>query len=83
MAAFAQSNCGDVSPNTDGPKCQNTGEPCDILSSTCDGRAHFCYAAGPGRDMEESTKIIGTRQYEKALVSDSDRIPLVWFNIFA
>ncbi|KAA0185811.1 hypothetical protein HAZT_HAZT008098, partial [Hyalella azteca] len=62
-----KSNCGDVSPNTDGPKCQDTGLPCDILTSTCGGRVKLCYAAGPGKDMEESTKIIGTRQFEKAV----------------
>ena len=38
VAAFASTNLGDVSPNTDGPKCQDTGLPCDIEHSTCDGR---------------------------------------------
>ena len=71
MGAFAQTNCGDVSPNTDGPKCQDTGEPCDILTSTCGGRSQMCYASGPGKDMMESTKIIGEMQFEKALVSGS------------
>uniref|UniRef100_A0A2P2I6J2 Neutral ceramidase n=1 Tax=Hirondellea gigas TaxID=1518452 RepID=A0A2P2I6J2_9CRUS len=66
VAAFAQANCGDVSPNTKGPVCQNTGEPCDILTSTCDGKVHFCYASGPGDNMEESTHIIGTKQFDKA-----------------
>ena len=38
VAAFAQSNEGDVSPNTKGPHCQDTGKECDILHSTCDGK---------------------------------------------
>ena len=59
VAAFAQSNLGDVSPNTNGPHCQDTGEPCDILTSTCDGRNELCVASGPGKDMFESTRIIG------------------------
>jgi len=29
IAAFASTNLGDVSPNTAGPKCIDTGEPCD------------------------------------------------------
>ena len=77
VAAFASTNLGDVSPNTDGPKCQDTGLPCDIEHSTCNGRfAHLtnvephssirtqmCIASGPGKDMFESTKIIAERQY--------------------
>ena len=38
VAAFAQSNEGDVSPNTRGPHCINSGRPCDIITSTCDGK---------------------------------------------
>ena len=38
VAAFAQSNEGDVSPNTKGPHCQNNGKPCDLVHSTCDGK---------------------------------------------
>ena len=38
VAAFAQSNLGDVSPNTKGAKCIDTGLPCDRNSSTCDGK---------------------------------------------
>ncbi|XP_041346729.1 neutral ceramidase B-like isoform X2 [Gigantopelta aegis] len=37
VAAFAQSNEGDVSPNTKGPHCTDSGLPCDILTSTCHG----------------------------------------------
>ena len=38
MAAFANSNLGDVSPNMDGPKCSGTGLACDFLTSTCPRR---------------------------------------------
>ena len=38
VAAFAQSNEGDVSPNTKGPHCLDSGIPCDILHSTCHGK---------------------------------------------
>ena len=37
VAAFAQSNEGDVSPNTKGPHCIDTGLPCDTTHSTCNG----------------------------------------------
>ena len=79
VAAFVSTNLGDVSPNTDGPKCQDTGLPCDIEHSTCNGRffsssepqsnnqslnrTQMCIASGPGSDMFESTKIIAERQY--------------------
>ncbi|KAM3183771.1 hypothetical protein ACTXT7_009732 [Hymenolepis weldensis] len=40
VAAFAQANEGDVSPNTRGANCVDTGEQCDLLSSTCsDGKS--------------------------------------------
>ena len=42
VAAFASTNLGDVSPNTNGPKCQDTGLPCDLEHSTCDGRLPEC-----------------------------------------
>lgn len=35
VAAFANSNEGDVSPNIRGPRCLNTGMPCDMYTSTC------------------------------------------------
>uniref|UniRef100_A0AAY4D6R4 Neutral ceramidase n=1 Tax=Denticeps clupeoides TaxID=299321 RepID=A0AAY4D6R4_9TELE len=34
VATFASSNLGDVSPNTRGPHCLNTGESCDYLNSS-------------------------------------------------
>jgi len=65
VAAFAQANEGDVSPNTAGAKCPD-GRDCSMNSSTCDGRNEQCIAFGPGKDMFESTKIIGTQQYDMA-----------------
>ena len=69
VAAFASTNLGDVSPNTNGPKCLDTGLPCDTSTSTCNGRTEMCIAFGPGKDgdMVESTKIIGSKQYEHAM----------------
>ncbi|NWH41738.1 ASAH2 ceramidase, partial [Chloropsis hardwickii] len=67
VAAFASSNLGDVSPNTRGPLCANTGESCDNPQSTCPiGGAAMCMARGPGNDMFESTRIIGQNIYLKA-----------------
>lgn len=67
VAAFASTNLGDVSPNTSGPRCIDTGLPCDTLTSTCGGSPTNCIAFGPGKDMTESTEIIGRLQYEHAL----------------
>lgn len=67
VAAFAATNLGDVSPNIKGPHCADTGLPCDIQTSTCGGKNGNCFAIGPGKDMFESTKIIGERQYAKAI----------------
>ncbi|CAH8469932.1 unnamed protein product [Dicrocoelium dendriticum] len=66
VAAFAQANEGDVSPNTAGARCIDTGKPCDLVHSICDGHASTCIAFGPGRDMFESTKIIASKQMQKA-----------------
>ncbi|XP_077973898.1 putative neutral ceramidase C isoform X2 [Styela clava] len=68
VAAFAQANLGDVSPNTKGPICIDTGEACDYEQSTCGNPPSVsnCIAFGPGDDMFESTDIIGTRQYQAA-----------------
>lgn len=35
VAIFAQANEGDVSPNTRGARCVDSGLPCDVASSTC------------------------------------------------
>ncbi|XP_076856751.1 neutral ceramidase-like isoform X2 [Brachyhypopomus gauderio] len=67
VAAFCTSNSGDASPNTHGPYCVNTGEKCDYLNSSCPiGGTKMCVAFGPGKDMFESTKIIGQNIYRKA-----------------
>lgn len=66
VGAFASSNLGDVSPNTNGAKCIDTGEPCDGTTSTCNGRCENCIAFGPGKDMFESTQMIGEKQAEFA-----------------
>ena len=74
VAAFASANLGDVSPNILGPRCVDTGLPCDLEHSTCNNRTQMCIASGPGRDMFHSTQIIAERQYKKAqeLFSDFD-----------
>ncbi|XP_069543813.1 neutral ceramidase [Brachyistius frenatus] len=67
VAGFSSSNLGDVSPNTRGPHCVNTGRPCDYLNSSCPvGGTKMCQAFGPGDDMFDSTKIIAHKIYMKA-----------------
>ncbi|XP_026526474.1 neutral ceramidase [Notechis scutatus] len=67
VAAFTSSNLGDVSPNTKGPHCINTGEPCENMGNYClIGGAKLCIATGPGTDMFQSTQIIGRHIYSKA-----------------
>ncbi|RZC39406.1 neutral ceramidase-like [Asbolus verrucosus] len=66
VGAFASTNLGDVSPNTKGPICITTGEPCDFVTSTCDGDAKVCIAFGPGDNMVESTQIIAGKLFDKA-----------------
>lgn len=67
VASFPNANHGDTSPNILGPKCIDTGLPCDLSTSTCNGKSANCIAFGPGKDMFESTKIIGEMQFTKAL----------------
>ncbi|KAG2673269.1 hypothetical protein I3760_13G082300 [Carya illinoinensis] len=68
VSAFCQSNCGDVSPNVLGAFCIDTGLPCDFNHSTCSGKNELCYGRGPGYPDEfESTRIIGERQFRKAV----------------
>ncbi|XP_031266150.1 neutral ceramidase 1-like [Pistacia vera] len=68
VSAFCQSNCGDVSPNVLGAFCIDTGLPCDFNHSTCGGKNENCYGRGPGYPDEfESTRIIGERQFQKAV----------------
>ena len=66
VPAFASTNLGDVSPNTNGTYCMDTGLPCEPVHSTCNGKNEMCVGRGPGTDMFESAKIIGERQYVKA-----------------
>ncbi|XP_048191361.1 neutral ceramidase-like [Perognathus longimembris pacificus] len=67
VAAFASSNLGDVSSNIAGPHCINTGEPCENAHNTCPiGGPSKCMAQGPGKDMLESTQIIGRAIYQRA-----------------
>ncbi|RWS09983.1 neutral ceramidase-like protein [Dinothrombium tinctorium] len=66
VAAFANANLGDVSPNINGPHCSINGASCDNPTSTCSIGSGECIASGPGADMFESTRIIAERQYEKA-----------------
>ncbi|XP_077987549.1 putative neutral ceramidase C [Glandiceps talaboti] len=68
VAAFAQSNQGDVTPNTKDPHCHEAGEDseCEYETSSCPGQ-DVCVAFGPGEDIFESTEIIGRRQYDKAM----------------
>ncbi|KOM46307.1 hypothetical protein LR48_Vigan07g001100 [Vigna angularis] len=68
VSAFCQSNCGDVSPNVLGAFCIDTKLPCDFNHSTCGGKNELCYGRGPGYPDEfESTRIIGERQFKKAV----------------
>ncbi|MCD7464969.1 Neutral ceramidase 1 [Datura stramonium] len=68
VSAFCQTNCGDVSPNVLGAFCIDTGLPCDFNHSTCGGKNELCYGRGPGYPDEfESTRIIGERQFKKAV----------------
>ena len=68
VTGFSQANVGDVSPNTLGPVCQDTGLPCKYEDSTCDGRAQQCHARGPGFQESdvESCRIIGEKQFSAA-----------------
>nr|KJB57997.1 hypothetical protein B456_009G189600 [Gossypium raimondii] len=68
VGAFCQSNVGDVTPNVLGAFCTDTGKPCDFNHSSCNGNDQLCVGRGPGYPDEIlSTKIIGERQFEKAM----------------
>uniref|UniRef100_A0A7N6BB39 Neutral ceramidase n=1 Tax=Anabas testudineus TaxID=64144 RepID=A0A7N6BB39_ANATE len=72
VAGFSSSNLGDVTPNTKGPHCANTGLPCDYLNSSCPvGGTRMCQAYGPGDDMFDSTRIIGHKIYSKELYANA------------
>ncbi|KAB2029857.1 hypothetical protein ES319_D05G190200v1 [Gossypium barbadense] len=65
VGAFCQSNVGDVTPNVLGAFCTDTGKPCDFNHSSCNGNDQLC--VGVALDEILSTKIIGERQFEKAM----------------
>ncbi|XVF63574.1 hypothetical protein PTKIN_Ptkin09bG0097700 [Pterospermum kingtungense] len=68
VGAFCQSNVGDVTPNVLGAFCTDTGKPCDFNRSSCNGNDQLCVGRGPGYPDEIlSTKIIGERQFQKAV----------------
>ncbi|XP_071733066.1 neutral ceramidase 2-like [Rutidosis leptorrhynchoides] len=69
VGAFCQSNVGDASPNVLGAFCTDTGLPCgSSIHSSCNGNDQLCIGRGPGYPDEiKSTKIIGERQYLKAV----------------
>eukprot|EP01018_Ginkgo_biloba_P019683 Gb_04896 [translate_table: standard] len=68
VAAFCQSNVGDVSPNVLGAFCLDTGLPCDFNHSSCNGNNQLCIGRGPGYPSDfSSTQIIGNRQFKKAV----------------
>lgn len=78
VAAFGQSNEGDVSPNTRGAACPD-GSPCDFVHSTCGdpARGQTCLATGPGVDQYDSMRIIGQRQVDAAMrLYNSASVPL-------
>nr|XP_049696642.1 neutral ceramidase [Helicoverpa armigera] len=65
VAGFFSSSLGDVSPNTREARCEFSGKECDNQFIICD-HLERCFAEGPGRDMFESTKIIGDAVFEGA-----------------
>ncbi|KAI9398851.1 hypothetical protein POPTR_002G013300v4 [Populus trichocarpa] len=68
VGAFCQSNVGDISPNVLGAFCTDSGKPCDFNHSSCHGDVTLCKGRGPGYpDDTLSTKIIGERQFNKAV----------------
>lgn len=72
VAAFGQSNAGDVTPNTTPPKCTDSGLECDGGPLSCldkEGKPRIskCIGDGPaGTDGFKNTKIIGLKQAQGA-----------------
>jgi len=64
VAAHSQSNEGDVSPNTKGPICIDTGKPCDYKTSTCNGRVSYSNCCSY-LDIELICSVIHTVLYSK------------------
>ncbi|KAI7902015.1 Neutral/alkaline nonlysosomal ceramidase [Cokeromyces recurvatus] len=69
VAAFAQQNEGDVSPNILGPYCTGTDIPCDGTRDSKCAKGHYCVGRGPAwkKSDLESNRIIGQNQAYKAL----------------
>ncbi|KAG0180502.1 hypothetical protein DFQ29_000591 [Apophysomyces sp. BC1021] len=69
VAAFAQANEGDVSPNTLGAFCTGTDIPCDGSRDTMCPSGSTCFGRGPAWQVSdyESNRIIGQNQADKAL----------------
>ncbi|ORZ15834.1 neutral ceramidase [Absidia repens] len=69
VAAFAQSNEGDVSPNTLGSFCTGTTISCDGSKNDKCPTGSSCNGRGPGWKTSdyESNRIIGQQQSDKAL----------------
>ncbi|KAJ3106071.1 hypothetical protein HDU97_007074 [Phlyctochytrium planicorne] len=66
VAAFGQTNAGDVSPNVQGPHCTDTGAACDGLKGSCGGDINKCVARGPGYEIggiRLATRTIAERQF--------------------
>ena len=61
MGDIVAPSLGDASPNTSGPRCKDTGLPCD---GSCDRQSGTFIAYGPRSDMVHSTEIIGIRQFD-------------------
>ncbi|KAJ3135483.1 hypothetical protein HDU90_003885 [Geranomyces variabilis] len=69
VSAFGQTNAGDVSANTAGAFCVDTGVACDGGKGSCGGDLSKCLGRGPSYDIggdQLSTEIIGKRQLAKA-----------------
>jgi neutral ceramidase len=66
VAAFSNSNEGDVTPNTRGAFCPD-GNACSFQTSTCKGISQTCNGLGPGIDDFDSTRIIGKQQFTAGL----------------
>ncbi|KAI8887910.1 Neutral/alkaline nonlysosomal ceramidase [Backusella circina FSU 941] len=69
VAAFAQSNEGDVSPNVLGSFCTGTDIPCDGTAQTKCPTGSRCNGRGPKWTVSdlESNRVIGTNQALKSL----------------
>ncbi|KAI9487247.1 MAG: Neutral/alkaline nonlysosomal ceramidase [Benjaminiella poitrasii] len=81
VAAFAQQNEGDVSPNTLGPFCTGTDISCDGTRNLKCPNGSSCVGRGPAwkKSDLESNRIIGENQAYKALElynTYSDSIPV-------